>query len=222
KIIPNIPLLPGDSYTFNLEYTVKVSDDRFTRYGVNDINDYRLRYWYIAPAVYDGKWKVFSNKNTDDLYLSPTEFSITLHLPKYYSVTSDFDVVSETISDKIKITELFGKDRTRAVLYFIKNPNFETIETDNLKIVTNIQNSRVNPPVQAIMIDRVVRFLNEKLGPYPFNKMVISQTDYKTNPVYGLNQLPSFISPFPDGFEYDMEQLKTITQDRKSTRLNSS
>src|SRR5690606_20857357 len=91
-------------------------------------------------------------------------------------------------------------------------PNFETIETDNLKIVTNIQNSRVNPPVQAIMIDRVVRFLNEKLGPYPFNKMVISQTDYKTNPVYGLNQLPSFISPFPDGFEYDMEQLKTITK----------
>ena len=62
------------------------------------------------------------------------------------------------------------------------------------------------------MIDRIVHFLDERLGPYPFEKMVISETDYKTNPVYGLNQLPRFISPFPDGFEYDMEQLKTITR----------
>ena len=212
RIIPEIPLKPGDNYTFNLEYTVKVSDDKFTRYGVNKLNDYKLRYWYIAPAVYDGKWQVYSNKNTDDLFFTPSEFSISLHLPKHYTVTSDFDVVSENISENIKITELFGKDRTNAVLYIEKNPNFETIETDKLKIITNLQNSKVNPPVQALMIDRVVRFLDSKLGPYPFDKMVISETDYKTNPVYGLNQLPSFISPFPDGFEYDMEQLKTIAR----------
>ncbi|WP_235004585.1 gluzincin family metallopeptidase [Aequorivita antarctica] len=212
RIIPEIPIKPGDSYTFNLEYTVKVSDDRYTRYGVNKINDYILRYWYIAPAVYDGEWQVYSNKNTDDLFLTPSEFSVLLHLPKHYIVTSDFDVVSENILGNIKTTELYGKDRTKAVLYFEKNPDFETIETDKLKIITNLQNSKVNPPVQALMIDRVVRFLDTKLGPYPFDKIVISENDYKTNPVYGLNQLPSFISPFPDGFEYDMEQLKTITR----------
>ena len=212
KIIPKTSLNPGDSYTFHLEYTVKVSNDKFTRYGVNDENDYKLRYWYIAPAVYNGEWQVYSNKNTDDLFLAPSEFSISLNLPKEYTVTSDFDVVSETTSKNVKTTSLYGKDRTNAVLYFEKKPNFETIETDRLKIVTNLQNSKVNPPVQALMIDRVVNFLNEKLGPYPFEKMVISETDYKTNPVYGLNQLPSFISPFPDGFEYDMEQLKTITR----------
>ncbi|HPE83427.1 MAG TPA: metalloprotease, partial [Aequorivita sp.] len=212
RIIPEIPIKPGDSYIFNLEYTIKVPDDRYTRYGVNKLNDYKLRYWYIAPAFYDGQWQVFSNKNTDDLFLAPTDFNISLHLPKNYTVTSDFDVVSESVSENMTTTELSGKNRSNAVLYLEKNPNFETIETDKLTIVTNLQNRRVNPPVQALMIDRVVRFLNEKLGPYPFNKMVISETDYKTNPVYGLNQLPSFISPFPDGFEYDMEQLKTITR----------
>jgi len=212
RIIPEIPIKPGDSYIFNLEYTVKVPDDRYTRYGVNKLNDYKLRYWYIAPAFYDGQWQVFSNKNTDDLFLAPTDFNISLHLPKNYTITSDFDVVSESVSENMTTTELSGKNRSNAVLYLEKNPNFETIETDKLTIVTNLQNRRVNPPVQALMIDRVVRFLNEKLGPYPFNKMVISETDYKTNPVYGLNQLPNFISPFPDGFEYDMEQLKTITR----------
>lgn len=212
KIIPDTPLMPGESYSFNFEYTVKVPDDKFTRYGVNKINNYKLRYWFMSPAVYNGEWQVYSNKNTNDLFLTPSEFSISFELPKSYSLTSDFDVVSEDISEKTKTIKLYGKDRTKAILYLERRHSFETIETNKLEIVTNLQNSRVTPPVQALVVDRVVQFLDKKLGAYPFDKMVISETDYKTNPVYGLNQLPSFISPFPDGFEYDMEQLKTITR----------
>ncbi len=212
KIIPDIPLKPGDNYTFNIAYTVKVPDDKFTRYGVDKNNNYKLRYWYISPAVYDGEWQVYSNKNTDDLYLTPSHISINLNIPRIYNVTSDLNVEIETLSTKEKTIHLEGEDRNSAVLYIEKNPSFTTIETDKVSIVTNIQNSRVNPPVQALVIDRVAQFLHNKLGPYPFEKIVVSETDYKTNPVYGLNQLPSFISPFPDGFEYDMEHLKTITR----------
>ena len=212
KIIPDKPLKPGDNYTFNIAYTVKVPDDKFTRYGVDKNNNYKLRYWYISPAVYDGEWQVYSNKNTDDLYLTPSHISINLNIPRIYNVTSDLNVEIETLSTKEKTIHLEGEDRNSAVLYIEKNPSFTTIETDKVSIVTNIQNSRVNPPVQALVIDRVAQFLHNKLGPYPFEKIVVSETDYKTNPVYGLNQLPSFISPFPDGFEYDMEHLKTITR----------
>lgn len=212
KIIPDKPLKPGDNYTFNIAYTVKVPDDKFTRYGVDKNNNYKLRYWYISPAVYDGEWQVYSNKNTDDLYLTPSHISINLNIPRIYNVTSDLNVEIETLSTKEKTIHLEGEDRNSAVLYIEKNPSFTTIETDKVSIVTNIQNSRVNPPVQALVIDRVAQFLHNKLGSYPFEKIVVSETDYKTNPVYGLNQLPSFISPFPDGFEYDMEHLKTITR----------
>lgn len=212
RIIPQAPLLPGDSYTFNLEYAVKVADSKFTRYGVDKNGNYKLRYWYISPAVYNGQWQVYSNKNIDDLYLTPSEFSVSLHFPKNYSLISDLDLLDESSSHNIKSIALAGKERTSATIYLEKIPTFETIETDKLQVITNIQNSKVNPPVQALLIDRIAHFLDERLGPYPFEKMVISETDYKTNPVYGLNQLPRFISPFPDGFEYDMEQLKTITR----------
>lgn len=212
RIIPQTPLLPGDSYTFNLEYAVKVADSKFTRYGVDKNGNYKLRYWYISPAVYNGQWQVYSNKNIDDLYLTPSEFSVSLHFPKNYSLTSDLDLLDESSSHNIKSIALAGKERTGATIYLEKIPTFETIETDKLQVITNIQNSKVNPRVQALLIDRIAHFLDERLGPYPFEKMVISETDYKTNPVYGLNQLPRFISPFPDGFEYDMEQLKTITR----------
>ncbi len=212
KIIPETALKPGESYTFNLEYKVKISDDKYTRYGVDKNNDYKLRYWYIAPAYYDGEWKFYSNKNTDDLYLTPSDYSIELHVPPRYSVTSDLDDDLSWVTLEEKVVVLKGKNRTNVVLYLEKNSTFETIETDKLSIVTNLQNSKVNPPVQALVVDRIAHFLDANLGPYPFEKMVISDTDYRTNPVYGLNQLPSFISPFPDGFEYDMEQLKTITR----------
>lgn len=215
NIVLDSPLLPNDNYTFNLEYIVKVPDDRFTRFGVNKFDDYKLRYWYISPAVYDGEWHVYSNKNTDDLYVTPSEFSITFHYPNIYTLNSELDLVSESISSggkNIKTTKLYGKDRISADLYIEKDPRFDTVETDKLKVVSNLHNSRINSPIKALISDRVVHFLDSKLGPYPFDKILISEADYKNNPVYGLNQLPSFISPFPDGFENDMEQLKTISR----------
>ncbi len=215
RIIPDTPLLPGSSYSFNLEYTVKVPDNRFTRFGVDKANNYKLRFWYISPAVYDGEWQVYSNKNTDDLYLTPSEFSIAIHYPRNYTLTSDLDLVSEAPTlgtRRLNTSILSGKNRMSVDLFIERIPSFESIETDKTTVVTNLQNSKITPPAKALVVDRVVHFLDSKLGPYPFEKILISEADYKSNPVYGLNQLPSFISPFPDGFEYDMEQLKTISR----------
>lgn len=212
RIIPDRPIFPGENYAFHLEYEVQVPDAKFTRYGVTRTNEFNLKYWFISPAVYDGEWQVYSNKNTDDLYLTPSNFAIKFSYPAIYSLTSDLNVVSETFSGRQKTTELLGKDRMAAVLYFESTPTFKTIETNKIKVVTNLYNSRITPPIQTLVVDRIFNFLDSRLGAYPFEKMVISDVDYRTEPVYGLNQLPSFISPFPDGFEYDMEQLKTITR----------
>ena len=207
----NKPLLPGASVEINSSYQVKLPDDKFTRFGVSKNGTYRLRYWYLSPAVFNGGWKAYSNKNTEDLYLNPSNFNITLHTPEGYKVTSDFEVNSESVLSGIQTTELSGSKRKSADIYLNTRKEFESILTDKLEIVTNLQAKKVNPAIRAVMIDRVVHFLDEKLGDYPFDKMVVSNADYKNSPVYGLNQLPSWISPFPDGFEYDLEQLKSIT-----------
>lgn len=212
KVKLNTPLAPGEVYNLNLQYTVKIPNDKFTRYGVNAQNDYKLQYWYLSPAVYDGEWHIYSNKNTDDLYLTPSQFSITLHAPQEYTVISDLEMENQTVSNHIKTTVLKGENRMKAVLYLEQKPLFETIETDKLTVVTNLQNKKVTPPIKALMVDRIAHFLDENLGEYPFEKMVVSETDYRKSPVYGLNLLPNFISPFPSGFEYDMEQLKTMTR----------
>lgn len=206
------PLLPNESYSIHLNYAVQLPKDKFTRYGVTENNDYKLKYWFIAPAVFDGEWHAYSNKNTEDLYLSPSTFKITFITPRKYFLLSDFDLVSETFSEGNKITVLEGNQRMSAKMHLIQRNNFDTYETDKVDIVTNLKGKKVTPTISVLSIDRIVHFLDEKLGPYPFKKMLITRTAYKKNPVYGLNQLPSFISPFPDGFEYNMEQLKTISR----------
>ncbi len=212
KVTLEKPLNAGEVYTMNLQYTVKMPNDKFTRYGVTAQNDYKLQHWYLSPAVYDGSWHVYTNKNTEDLYLTPSSFSITLHTPPEYIITSDFEMENQTVSGTVKTTILKGENRMKAVLYLEKNPLFETIETDKLTVVTDIQNKKVTPPLKALLVDRIAHFLDENLGDYPFDKMVVSEADYKKNPVYGLNLLPNFINPFPAGFDYDMVQLKSMTR----------
>ncbi|PKA84385.1 hypothetical protein ATE92_2573 [Ulvibacter sp. MAR_2010_11] len=212
KVILDTPLQPGAEFTLKLLYKVKVPNDRFTRFGVNKNNDYKLQYWYMSPAVFNGQWQAYSNKNTEDLYLLPSNFLVTFKAPKQYSLVSELDVVSEVISENDKITTLSGENRVQAVIYLEQVSNFETIVTDKLEVITNIPEEKVTPPIRALVIDRITHFLDDKLGPYPFEKMISSEEEYRNSPVYGLNQLPDFISPFPDGFEYDMEQLKTITR----------
>ncbi len=88
KVNLNNPLLPGQSQKIKMNYNIRVPDSRFTGYGVLNNGDYNLKYWFIAPAVYDGEWQYYSNKNLDDLYMAPTDFSID------FSFQSDFQLIN--------------------------------------------------------------------------------------------------------------------------------
>ncbi len=211
KVVLDRPLPPGESYRLKLNYTIKLPNDKFTRFGINDMGDIALRYWFLSPAVYNEGWKVYSNKNTEDLYALPSTFDVTFVIPTVYHLTSSLDIASEEFQKDKKVIRVVGNNRMNPNIFLQKRNSFESIVTDKFEVVTNIQDGKVNAPFRALAVDRVVHFIDEKLGPYPFQKMMVTEQDYRNNPVYGLNQLPNFISPFPDGFEYDIEILKTAT-----------
>jgi len=211
KAIPEKPIAPGESYTFHLLYEVKLPDAKFTRFGHLKNGDYNLKYWFISPAVFDGSWSHFSHKNLNDFYMPPSSLKIEFKAPEYYNLTSDLNLENEVIANGFKTTYLQGKNRNSATLYLQQENAFEVIITDDVEVHTSIDDKGLYPPLKAIQIDRIIKYLESELGPYPFDKMVVSDEDYKIDPAYGLNQLPSFIRPFPDGFQYDIEQLKTIT-----------
>ncbi len=212
KVTSSKAISPGESFTLKLNYTVKLPEDKFTRYGVTKNKDYKLRYWLITPAVFNGSWQYYSNKNTDDYFQSPSHYQISFKYPKAYSLFTDLNTLSEIDSQNHNEIILKGENRVFFSIYLQKISNFESIVTDQVELVTNLKDKKVIAANKALLVDRLSRFLQNRLGKYPHKKMIVSEADYRNSPVYGLNQLPDFISPFPNGFELDMELLKSVTR----------
>ncbi|MDG4717196.1 metalloprotease [Winogradskyella marincola] len=204
-------LLPGESYNINLSYALVLPDATFTDYGITKNKDFELKYWYITPAVYDGEWHYYSNKNLDDLFIPKSDVKITIEHPINYRPTSELDLLSAVPNKDTKrqSTLYFGKDRTDTYLALQKFPMFRSVQTDDLIVVSNINESGLPGPDKAILTDKITKFLIENLGEYPHKRLLVSRIDYGKNPLYGLNQLPDFLRPFPDQFQYELKLLKS-------------
>ena len=205
-------ILPGQTYSCRVKYSVKLPDARFTRYGITKEGQFNLKYWYLVPAVYKDGWVRYSHKNTDDFYQRPTRVDIEFTIPNTYRLWTDLDQIDVSQDARTTTYRIAGAERVNLPVYLRNQAGFSSVVTDQFEVVTDLNNQEVPPPVKALLIDRLTRYLQDSLGPYPHKKMIISEADYKSNPVYGLNQLPDFLSPFKAEVELDLELLKTITR----------
>ncbi|MCX7547746.1 metalloprotease [Xanthomarina sp. F1114] len=209
KVQLETPLKPNESYTLHLKYIVQIPSDKFTRYGITNNGDFNLRYWYITPAVYNGEWEYFSNKNLDDLFVPVSDINLELQIPNNYHVTSELNQVDIIQKDSLSIVKLEGRNRVNTKLFLNKAKQFTQVKTDYFTLVSNLDEEDLNMIDNLVITDHVSEFLVRNLGPYPLEKLLITDIDYRKNPIYGLNLLPSFIRPFPDKFQYEMKILKT-------------
>ena len=83
-----------------------------------------------------------------------------------------------------------------------------------------LEDNHLNDIEKAIIFDKITRFTASKLGKPLTNKILISQEDYLRQPFYGLNQLPSFLSPFPNDLIYELKFLKTYLNNYLKENLN--
>ena len=203
---------PDGYYDLNLSYDLIIPDDDFTSFGFTDDENFLLKYWYIVPAVYDGEWKYFSNKNIYDLYTPKADITLELEFPRNYVAISELDLVSSDLTKSGQKMKFSGENRVNSDLYLQKQANFKFVQTDNFTILTDISDKKVMPMQTALIADRITSFLTNRLGEYPHEQMLLTSIDYKHEPLYGLNQLPDFLSPFTDGFEFELKLLKTATK----------
>ena len=209
KVQLNFPVYPGEDFLMKLSYAIKLPSSEFTRYGFESNGNFTLRYWYITPAVYNGEWILYSNKNLDDLYSDKTDYRIVFNYPDNYILTSDLHITDIRKIDNLQQVVLTGNDRSDVKLYLEKQNSFQTYTNSKLKLTTNIEYKDLSPEIRDISVDRVIHFIYDHLGTYPHSKILVTETEYRKNPLYGLNQLPSFLRPFPEEFQYELKLLKT-------------
>ncbi len=209
KITLDKPLPPNESAQLFITYTLKLPHSKFTDYGFYDHGGYYLKDWYLTPAVFDGEWKLYSNKNLDDLYTDLAETTVNLIYPSGLFVASNFDSSGSASFPGGQQISLRGSQRKSCEIILTPENTFTKHVTPYLTIATDIESAKYNEIAQGISINMIAEFLHENLGSYPHNTLLVSEIQYNDSPLYGLNQLPSFIRPYEEKFQFEMKVLKT-------------
>ena len=201
-------LKPNGIYTLHLDYLVQIPNDKFTSYGITNSGDLNLRYWYITPAVYNGEWHYYSNKDLDDMFISPSDVTLEIEYPKEYKLTSELDISKQYQINDNQHVILQGKNIINNKLFLSKTPNFNTIQSDDLALISNINDEGLELIEKVLITEKITKFIQKNFGNYPHNKLLLTEIDYQKDPVYGLNFLPNFIKPYPNHFQYELKLLK--------------
>ncbi|MGC1472436.1 MAG: metalloprotease [Psychroserpens sp.] len=209
KVELKAPLYPNEAYTISLDYELVVPDDNFTGYGISPEKNFNLKYWYITPAVYNGEWQYYSNKNLDDLYIPPSNMTMEINLPLNYQLISELQTTNIKQTPERQTFNLFGKDRVNTNLILTQRSSFKYVQTDNFTIYSDLSSEAITFEEKALITDKITQYITKNLGEYPHERLLITKSDYKKDPLYGLNQLPEFILPFPASFQYELKLLKT-------------
>ncbi len=203
-------LAPNQKIVLHLTYSVKIPSDKFTKYGYSESGGMNLKNWYLTPARYENHDFVqYNNNNLDDIANAVSDFDIDLKIPKNVFATTDLNSTKIEANSLFSNYKLEGKKRTDFSLFIEPKISFFSYENSFSNVVINLKESKINSIQEAVIVDKVVTFVDNLIGRYPYEKITVSQVDYERNPFYGLNQLPSFLSPFPDEFIFEIKFLKT-------------
>ena len=205
------PLLPNQKTALYLEYNTKLPSDKFTGFGRDSNGNYNLKYWYLWPAIYHNhKWELHSNKNLDDGAFSPTDYSIKFKFPKNLKLTSNFKEQLLKEGSTYKEIILEGKSRKECTIILNHKSDYQTFVTEYFTLKTNFKVKGYPEEMKAVSISNVLGFVNTYFKDYPHEFLLVSQFEYNKNPLYGLNQLPTFLQPYPKQFLFEVGLLKTL------------
>lgn len=214
------PILPYSSQKINLIYSLKIPNEKFTRYGFHNNGKIYLKNWLLFPAIYKtGKFVKQSNSNLDDAYNAFTNYTISIEVPAKYKVSSNLISIENKSTKTSSYYTLSGKNRNDVVVILTPNEETTIYKNEYIEVASSINNTRLNAIKKTLVIDRITRFVQQKLGDSFVDKILVTEEDYKKQPFYGLNQLPDFLSPFSDETMFELMFLKTYLNNYLSENL---
>lgn len=210
-------ILPNDFFEFQVTYQIKIPSSKFTGFGYTENGAMNLKDCFLSVARYENNHFVtYSNANLEDIANGISNYEIEIHLPENLHLTTDLDVIQNK-SDRYKLE---GNFRSNFNLFLQPKLDFYNYKFNDIEVLTNIKNTKIDDIKKALIIDKITSFATENLGQYSYKKITISQDDYERNPFYGLNQLPHFLNPFQEDFIYELKFLKTYLNNYLHTNLH--
>jgi hypothetical protein len=213
------PIKINESISIELKYTIKLPDSKFTGYGYDDKNFYLKNWIIVFSNIYQDDWLNQSNLNLDDQSLKESTYNLNFSYKGNYNLNSNLNKGDISETNQIKTVELYGSGINNVRLNLVVEDDFRSIQNEYIEIETDI--FRVSDPLEAeIKFNRVSEFVTKYFDDTNKFKLLVPKSDYESNPFYGLNQLPSFISPFSDQFLEEIVFLKSFVKNYLNHKIN--
>ena len=213
-------LKKGESIEIEIDYKVKLPDSKFTGYGFDNNNNYYLKNWLIVFSNISGsEWYSQSNLNLNDQSLKKSTYKMKFSFDKDYYLSSNLTINKTEIIIDRKNVYLSGSDIKNVKINLLIDEKYRKFQNINNEIETDI--FKISSTEEAeIKVNRVNSFVKNYFNDNSNLKLLVPKSDYDSNPFYGLNQLPSFISPFSDKFLEEIVFLKSFLINYLNQKLN--
>lgn len=206
----NKTLKPKDSLILSTTYTVKIPSAKFTGYGKIK-NGYHLRFWHIVPTIYKEKWQLMSNLNLNDLYQDLTNYTISIDVPKKYTVESNL-YQYKTKEKNIINYHLVGKRKKDIILHVNSLNKFISFKTKKKEIKTNAYLKSIPRDTTSKIINKQIKFIEGFIGKHPHTEIFIDATTINKNSLHEIYGLPYWLKPFPKNFRWEINFFKALTK----------
>ena len=212
-------LKKGESIEIEINYQVKLPDSKFTGYGF-DNNNYYLKNWIIVFSNISGSdWYSQSNLNLNDQSLKKSIYKMKISFDKDYYLFSNLTINKTELLTNTKSVYLSGSDINDVKIDLLVDQKYRKFKNINNEIETDI--FKISSVKEAAKkVKRVNDFVKDYFNDNSDLTLLVAKSDYELNPFYGLNQLPSFISPFSDKFLEEIVFLKSFMINYLHQKLN--
>ena len=205
----NKSLKPGESIELEINYTVKLPDSKFTGYGFDNDTFYLKNWLIVFSNISNSNWYSQSNLNLDDQSLKKSGYKLKISFDKDYYLFSNLIKNNTEVINNLKSVSLSGSGIKDVRINLLIEENYKRFQNNKNEIETDIFKSSSLEDAE-IKVDRVNNFVKDYFNDHSNIKLLVPKIDYDSNPFYGLNQLPSFISPFSDEFLEEIMFLKSF------------
>ena len=172
------------------------------------LETYFLENTFLSVARINSKeWAPISHLDLEDTPNNKGDYNIVFSLPNRLKVESNLtSVKTEEISDEI-IYSFKNKNKKQLLFHIGAENNYNHFNFDRKEISSNLKANDLSKDKSKSSLKKINTFLNNTLGDFPHERILLSQEKYEKRPFYGLTLIPAFLKPFPPQFEFEVKAL---------------
>ena len=210
KVSLDKEITKGTTVKLKINYTLQLPDAKFTGYGITDNEAYFLENVFLSIAWLNSKqWAPISHLDLEDIPNGKGDYNIVFSLPSKLEIASNLTPYKkEELKDKV-IYSFKNKDKKQLLFQIGAENDYSHFSFDRKEISSNLKSNDLSEAGSRYSLKKINTFLNNTLGDFPHERILLSQEKYEKRPFYGLTLVPAFLKPFPPQFEFEIKALNT-------------